>query len=148
KMYQQVENKRVDVAGTYELLDQEHVAFTVAPYDRRHALVIDPIARFVRAFGGSGGDSAIAVAVDSDGNSYVTGYTGSHDFPVTNGSKWLDCYHAVFSFCTVGTNTFVTKLSPTGAILFSTYGGVGGGNGIAVDSTGVYVTGAEYPPDV
>src|SRR4029077_2908915 len=39
---------------------------------------------------------------------------------------------------------FVTKLSSTGAILFSTYLGGSGvdlGNAIAVDSTGVYITG-------
>jgi hypothetical protein len=36
---------------------------------------------------------------------------------------------------------FLTKLNPQGTILFSTYGGLGAGSGIAVDSTGVVVTG-------
>lgn len=36
---------------------------------------------------------------------------------------------------------FVTKVSPQGSVLFSTYGGLGAGAGIAVDSTGVVVTG-------
>jgi uncharacterized repeat protein (TIGR02543 family) len=35
--------------------------------------------------GGIGGDAATAVAISSDGNVYVAGYTSSHDFPRTVG---------------------------------------------------------------
>ena len=34
-------------------------------------------------FGGSGGDSAYAIAADASGGVYLTGYTMSQDFPVT-----------------------------------------------------------------
>ena len=147
KMYQQIEDRRVEVAGGYQLLGREQAAFRVGTYDRRRPLVIDPIARFVSTFGGSSGELAYGVAVDSDGNSYVTGVTSSTDFPVTNGSKWLNPF-CDQSFCAqIPANIFTTKLSPAGAILFSTYGGVGIGHGIAVDSSGVYVTGEVYAPD-
>ncbi len=37
--------------------------------------------------GGSGGEQARGIAVDSAGNAYVTGFTGSTDFPVVNAIK-------------------------------------------------------------
>ena len=89
--------------------------------------------------GGSLADSAGGIAIDSNGNAYVTGSTVSSDFPVVG---------AVFQPTYGGGNAdaFVTKLDPTGAnIIYSTF--LGGsntesGNGIAVDSIGsAYVTG-------
>src|SRR5205085_2023143 len=41
---------------------------------------------FSTCFGGSAEDSASAMAVDPQGNVYVTGFTTSPDFPVTDGS--------------------------------------------------------------
>jgi hypothetical protein len=92
--------------------------------------------------GGSGSDSAMGIAVDSSGNAYLTGLTGSTDFPTTPSALQT----------TLGgtdiTNAFVTKLNWSGAALslvYSTYLGGNGGdgaNGIAVDSSGnAYVTG-------
>jgi hypothetical protein len=89
--------------------------------------------------GGSLADSAGGIAIDSDGNAYVTGSTVSSDFPVMG---------AVFQPTYGGGNAdaFVTKLDPTGVtIVYSSF--LGGsntesGNGIAVDSVGsAYVTG-------
>jgi hypothetical protein len=53
--------------------------------------------------GGSGTDIAFSVAVDSEGNLYVTGRTNSLNFPITPGA--FDT-----SFNGGGRDAFVTKL--------------------------------------
>ena len=82
--------------------------------------------------GGNGDDSANAVAVDSGGNAYVSGFTGSGSFPTTPGS-----------FQTVkdgGLDAFLVKLNPMGTgLVYSTYLGGNGSdiaNSVAVDAGG------------
>jgi len=86
--------------------------------------------------GGSGDDEGNAIAVDAAGNAYVTGLTDSTDLPTTAG--------AFQTANAGGFDAFVTKLDPAGAALvYSTYLGVGGSSGIAVDASGnAYVTGS------
>lgn len=80
--------------------------------------------------GGSGADQALAVALDSSGNAYVTGGTRSTNFPTTSG--------AFQTTNAGGLDTFVAKLNPLGAsLVYSTYLGGGGdenANGITVDA--------------
>lgn len=90
--------------------------------------------------GGSGSDSARAIAVDAGGSAYVTGVTTSLDFPTTTGSLLRRAPLAGLG------KAFVAKLSPSGGVVYATY--LGGdstdqGFGIAVDSTGAaYVAGS------
>jgi hypothetical protein len=103
--------------------------------------------------GGSGaaaesGDSGKAIAVDADGDAYITGQTYSADFPVTQGS-FQTANNAAAGF----PNAFVTKLNPAGtALVYSTYlggtvtsnheGPLDSGNAIAVNSAGnAYIAG-------
>ena len=97
--------------------------------------------------GGDSYDAAYygdAIAIDSDGEAFVTGFTDSFNFPVTSGA-----YLAVFKG---PENAFVTKLNSTGTgLVYSTY--LGGtvqddATGISVDERGrAYVTGFTASPD-
>jgi hypothetical protein len=91
--------------------------------------------------GGRFQDQANSIAVDASGRAYVTGNTGSPDFPTTPGA-----YQAT---APAGGNqdAFVSVLNPSGSALdYSTYLGAttsySASNGIAVDSSQhAYVTG-------
>jgi N-acetylneuraminic acid mutarotase len=92
--------------------------------------------------GGGGFDGARAIAVDSSGNAYVTGFAQSSNFPTTAGS-----FQPSAPGPTCPGPAFVSKLNSTGSALdYSTYlSGTNGyvqGNGIAVDTLGnAYVVG-------
>ncbi len=97
--------------------------------------------------GGANGEEGYGIAVDSQGNAYVTGLTTSEDFPTTPGS-----------FQPTKTDNdidaFVSKISPDGsAFVYSTF--LGGSNddrpfgGIAVDKAGnAYVVGKTFSNDL
>ncbi len=70
--------------------------------------------------GGTGDDRGWGLAVDAGGNVYVTGRSGSADFPTTNGA-------AQASFGGGSWDAFVTKLDVNGNLDYSTYLG-GSGN--------------------
>ena len=93
--------------------------------------------------GGKSDDVGTSIALDQTGNSYITGYTSSSDYPITDGA-----YQSVLG--SVKGNGFVTKLNATGsALVYSTYLGGGTqnlGNSIAVDVIGnAYITGSTGP---
>ena len=85
-------------------------------------------------FGGSGNETANAMAVGQDGSVYVTGSTNSPDFPVTPGS-----------YTGGGQGSYVFKLKPDGSLAWSTF--FAGSNttvsALAVDDEGeAYLAGA------
>jgi len=94
----------------------------------------------------SSGDSGAGIAVDSAGNAYVTGLTGSSEatFPVTGGPDLT--YNGGFF------DAYVAKVNASGtALVYCGYIGGNnqdGGSGIAVDSAGnAYITGVTRSPE-
>ncbi len=83
-----------------------------------------------------GGNIGYGIAVDGSGNAYVTGETGSTNFPTTSGA---------YQTASGGLpDIFVTEVNATGsALVYSTFlGGYDQGNAIALDGSGnIYVTG-------
>ena len=143
-IYQEIDGARQTIDGHYVMLSKDHVGFEVARYDSTWPLVIDPILIYSTYLGGSAVDfgQGVAVAVDDDGDTYVTGFTNSPNFPTTPGA-----------FQTINQiDAFVTKLNRTGsALVYSTFlGGAGTdfGAGIAVDRDGhAFVTGGTQSAD-
>jgi hypothetical protein len=93
-------------------------------------------------FGGISDDQGNGIAVDISGNAYITGWTSSHDFPITN--------NALNTSYNGGNNDgFITKFNPSGTgLVYSTYfGGTDFDrcNSITLDSAGnAYITGVTY----
>jgi uncharacterized protein (TIGR03437 family) len=102
---------------------------------------------YLSYLGGSQNDAGTAIAVDSSGNAYVTGWTDSSDFPLTgnplqpifggDGGQGLYIFYG---------DAFLAVVNPTGtALLYSSYFGGNADDeayGLALDSGGnVYVAG-------
>lgn len=148
QIYQEVNGTHRMISGRYVKQLGRKIGFEIARYDTTKPLVIDPSLVYSTYLGGSGagkgsnigGDGGSAIAVDTAGNAYITGFTNSPDFPTT-----ADAYQATYpgSSC-----TFVTKLNPSGtALVYSTYLGGGDATAIAVDASGnAYIAGVTGSP--
>ena len=103
--------------------------------------------------GGISYDAAFGLAVDADHNAYVTGYTGSTNFPTSNAVQPVIAGRAPPGFISPAVDCFIAKIGPYGSnLIFSTYYGGSGtgyngigddvGYGIALDaSQSIYVAG-------
>jgi hypothetical protein len=144
--YQTIDGKRAEVPVRVTVAGNSY-AFAVGKYDRTRPLVIDPVLLYSTYLGGVHDDNGQAITTDSTGNAYVLGFTASQNFPIT-----ANAYQTIRS--NIGTYTydvFVTKISPSGVLLYSTF--VGGSQNdlafaIKVDSLGnAYFGGQTLSPD-
>ena len=99
---------------------------------------------FSTFLGGSGGrtgypEAGQGIALDASGNAYVAGVTSSTNFPLMNPEQ---------SALNGSSDAFIAKMSPAGALIYSTYlggSGIDAANAIAVDSAGnAYFAGYTY----
>lgn len=154
--YQIIDGQKIYVPVKFEILEKTtgidgqvslgHT-FKLGTYDRTRVLYIDPAVLIYSGYlGGSSNDRALAIAIDSSGNAYLTGWTASYDFPVAIGPE------PTFNGPALGTDAFVARINAagTGLIYCGYLGGSydDGGTGIAVDSSGnAYVCGYTKSPD-
>jgi hypothetical protein len=123
-------------------------------YDRTHNGASDSFVTKLNAagsglaystfLGGSGSETGRAIALDAEGQAYVTGATTSANFPTTDGA--YDRTH------NGSLDPFITKLSPAGnGLVYSTFlGGIGSDEGLAitVDAAGnAYLIGVTHSLD-
>jgi len=146
-IYQEANGVKSLVSGHYVQTGEREVGFELGAYDRSQPLVIDPVIAYSTYLGGNQGDFGEAIYVDTLGNTYVSGYTSSPDFPIKNAAQ--------SNYGSGDIDVFVTELNPTGTtLIFSTYLGGSGvdypGFSLALDAVGnIYVTGytnsADFP---
>ena len=146
-VYQIDGGTRREIICVYSMRGDNTFGFTFEDdYDPALALVIDPALVYSTYLGGSSGDLLMwdGIAVGRSGCAYVTGSTGSLDFPTQNAFDP--------SYNGGGSDAFVTKFSSSGnSLIYSTY--LGGsfydyGTGIAVDSFEcAYVMGTTHSGD-
>ena len=151
-IYQIVEGRRRDIEGGFVCEPRQpndgtgnsaRVSFRIAAYDPTRRLVIDPVLSYSTYLGGSGSDQGNSITLDAAANAYITGSTRSSDFPTlapVQSTNWGR------------QSVFVTKLSPAGLLVYSTYLGSpsndSSGNDIAVDAAGnAYVAGLTWAND-
>ncbi|HKY05741.1 MAG TPA: SBBP repeat-containing protein, partial [Blastocatellia bacterium] len=143
-VYQEIGGRKQQISARYVMKRKGQVGFEIGAYQKSRPLVIDPVLVYSTYLGGNGNDYGNDITVDSQGNSYVTGHTGSLDFPTLPATPDTAQFRG---------DAFVTKLNPAGtALVFSTYFGgteFDEGNGIEVDSSGnVYVAGTTSASDL
>ena len=150
-LYQHVDGRRKMLEGDYVLLAANEVGFRLPEYDHSRPLVIDPTFKLLYStyLGGVHDDQVGGVTVDAQGNSYVVGWSGSEDWPVS-GNAYQATRKAIGQYVR---NVVVTKFDAAGTLIYSTF--VGGttndyGRAIAVDTSGrAFFTGtttsANYP---
>lgn len=130
-IYQEINGSKQIISGNYVRRGKDQIGFQVAAYDVSSPLVIDPVLSYSTYLGGSSDDFGSGVAVDTSGNVYVTGATGSTNFPTLNPQQPTNAG---------GFDAFVTKLNRTGGLVYSTY--LGGKPGMKVIKRN-----PPFPPD-
>jgi len=112
-VYQDGPHGRTTVSGKYALKGRLEIGFEIGRYDRSRPLVIDPVLNYATYLGGTGAEEAFAIAVDSDGQAYVTGTadSGTKDFPGSEPGSESAGFTRTFGDFAV----FVTKLNADGS---------------------------------
>src|SRR5205807_1448521 len=118
-IYQETDAARKEIGGHFVRMENHRIGCQIDPYDIAKDLVIDPVFIYSTYLGGTipapnsrGGDRSYGIAIDAQGDAYITGATESVDFPTVNA---IQPHNGGYR------DALVTKLNPTGsALLYST----------------------------
>jgi hypothetical protein len=164
-VYQVKDGVRQLVEGRFTLAANHQVSFALGAYDRSRELIIDPVLLFLGTLGtGSEQTVPFGMAVNADGEIFLTGVTQDLKFPTTTGVLEKSCsnlsteakadgYVRCGPTSRSGTSGFVTKIAANGeSLVYSTYlHGLSGqeyGASIALDSEGdAYILGGTSSTD-
>jgi hypothetical protein len=114
------EGKKTPVAASYRLVEPGVFGFSVAEWDGKSKLVIDPVLEMSRFFGGDCADIIHSLQVADNGDIYVAGQTASITrFPlVTPYDSTCGCICMPFTIVYDG---FLARLNSAGQVLYATY---------------------------
>jgi hypothetical protein len=145
-IYQTVSGTRQPVKGAFRLGSAKTVSFSLGSYDHTKSLIIDPVLAYSTYLGNF--DGAQGIAVDSNGNAYITGET-EVDLPTTPGAPQNGNFPKINS---MDYSVFVTKFNSTGTgLIYSTYiGGSSNDQGLSITldpDNNAYVGGLTYSSD-
>lgn len=113
-IHQKIAGVRKAISGYYMVKDVNEVGLHIDTYDSSEALVIDPVLVYSTYLGGSDFDEGNGIAVDANGDVYVTGETWSANFPTQSALQG--------GFSGGQNDVFVTKFNASGdTLLYSTY---------------------------
>ena len=142
-LYCYQDNKENPIQGSFKQQNTGCWKIQIGDYDETKKLIIDPLV-YSTFLGGGNVDDAQSIALDNNGNAYVTGYTQSPDFDTSTG--------AYQSSSNGSSDIIISKIGASGNNLeYSTY--LGGsdfdtGESIAVDDNGnTYITGETQSTD-
>ena len=150
-LYQNIGGVKKQLEAHYVLGADRTLSFALPDYDKRYALVIDPVFKLLYStfLGGVHDDQVGGMTLDARGNAYVIGNSASEDWPVS-GNAVQTARKAIGSYVR---NVVVTKFDASGTLIYSTF--LGGstndyGSAVAVDAAGnAYLTGnttsADFP---
>ena len=135
------DGRRVEVPVQYRQAGAGEYRFVLGKYDRSRTLIIDPVLSFSTFLTSSApaaqSTAATGMRADSAGNLYIVGYAIGSGYPLLSPIQGY--------VGTGGADLVITKMSPSGQLLFSTYLGGSMGQGprdMALDSNGaVYIVG-------
>jgi gliding motility-associated-like protein len=123
-----------------------HIQFSIPDVTTalENDLIIDPQLTWGTYWGGNDLDGPLSICTDATNNFFITGYTGSTDFPTLDAGTY---FYGVTSHY----DAFILKFNNGGVLLWSTfYGGTGldEGDFLDIDNSGnIFVTGRTESTD-
>lgn len=139
--YQMVDGARQTVSVAWRLLEDGAFGIDLGTVDPQRAVTVTPTLTWLTFYGGAGGvsEAIFDLAVDNNGNIFVSGDTQSGQFDLTTGGHDISQNGE--------TDSFIARFSPDGTQMtgFTYFGGNGlernAGVGVADDGT-VVITGS------